>query len=64
MRMNYNDTLTGVPGVTYIVTSPEQYERLMATGRYLCFRAVYADKKWWQFWKRKKPVGYELMCIK
>ena len=23
----------------------------------------YQPKKWWQFWKKKKVMGYKVMCI-
>lgn len=27
-------------------------------------RLIYSPKKWWQFWKRRKVIGYTVMCIK
>lgn len=27
-------------------------------------QVIYAPKKWWQFWKRRKVIGYTVMCIK
>lgn len=27
-------------------------------------RVIYAPKKWWQFWKRRKVIGYTVLCIK
>ena len=26
-------------------------------------RIYYTPKKWWQFWKRRKVLGYEIECI-
>ena len=30
----------------------------------MVYRIIYAPKKWWQFWKRRKVIGYIVMCIK
>ena len=29
-----------------------------------CVRKMYAPHKWWQFWKWRKLVGYEMRCYK
>lgn len=39
------------------VTIGEQYKDYPA----FVSRIVYEPKKWWQFWKRKKQIGYEVM---
>ena len=36
----------------------------MKTGNFLAVQTFYPNKKWWQFWILKRPIGYELMCIK
>ena len=27
-------------------------------------RVIYTPKKWWKFWKRRKVIGYTVLCIK
>lgn len=27
-------------------------------------KILYKPKKWWQFWKRKHIIGYEVTCMK
>lgn len=31
---------------------------------FIVCRVIYTPKKWWQFWKRRKVIGYTVMCIK
>ena len=52
------------PGVSYFVKSKKILKQLLETGNFLWIKTHYATHKWWQFWKRKKVVGYEVMCMK
>ncbi len=52
------------PGAIYHVKSKKRLKELLATGNFLWIKTYYAPKKKWQFWKFKKAVGYDLMCIK
>lgn len=59
-----NDLPHFTPGCTYVTTNPKTLEIILKTGKFLHIKTYYEKKKWWQFWKRKKPILYELMCIK
>jgi len=39
-------------------------KELIDTGNFLWVKTVYENHKWWEFWKIKKVVHYEVMCIK
>ena len=52
------------PGVSYFVKSKKILKQLLETGNFLLIKTHYTTHKWWQFWKRKKVVGYEVMCMK
>lgn len=52
------------PGSSYIVKDKKRLYELINTGNFLWFRTYYNKRKWWQFWKIKKPIAYEVMCIK
>lgn len=52
------------PGISYTVKSKKLLKELLATGNFLWTKTVYAPRKKWQFWKRKKAISYEVMCIK
>ena len=52
------------PGATYHTTNLKLAKQLMKTGNFLAVQTFYPNKKWWQFWILKRPIGYELMCIK
>ena len=30
----------------------------------MVMEVVYAPKKWWRFWKKRKVIGYVVRCIK
>ena len=52
------------PGITYRTNNKMLMEQLLETGNFRIIKTFYSYKKWWQFWKKKKPISYELMCIK
>ena len=52
------------PGVFYQVTDKKRLKQLIDTGNFLWVKTIYQTHKWWQFWKIKKIVYYEVMCIK
>ena len=52
------------PGCSYTTDKKEIVDKLLATGNFLFTKTYFTKKKWWQFWKRKKPVLYEVFCIK
>ena len=52
------------PGVTYLIARKKDLKRILATGNFLWINTYYTSKKWWEFWKLKKVIFYEVMCIK
>lgn len=52
------------PGCTYTTSSKKTLKKVLETGHFIFIKTYYTKKKWWQFWKRKKPIAYEVMCIK
>ena len=52
------------PGIEYFTDNKKLVKQLIKTGNFLLIKTVYRSKKWYQFWKRKKPIRYVLMCIK
>ncbi len=52
------------PGIIYRVTNKKQLNALLKTGNFLLINTIYIHRKWWQIWKRKKVLSYEVMCIK
>ena len=52
------------PGSTYLIARKKDLEQILATGNFVLIKTQYTSKKWWEFWKRKKVVYYEVMCIK
>ena len=52
------------PGVFYQVKDKKRLKQLVDTGNFLWIKTVYEHHKWWEFWKIKKVVHYEVMCIK
>ena len=53
-----------IPGCFYHVTTKEDWDRLKNSECFLATNMVYEKKPWWQFYKRKKVLYYELVCIK
>ena len=51
------------PGTIYNVKDKKQLKALLATGNFLWIKTHYTSHKWWQFWKIKKVISYEVMCI-
>lgn len=31
---------------------------------FIVAKVIYDDRKWWQFWKKRKVFGYIIECIK
>lgn len=52
------------PGVFYDVKDKKLLKQLIDTGNFLWVKTIYENHKWWEFWKIKKVVHYEVMCIK
>lgn len=52
------------PGDTYYVEDEKAFKELVDTGNFIWIKTYYTSKQWWEFWKRKKIIGYEVMCIK
>ena len=52
------------PGIVYRVASKKKLNALLKTGNFLLINIIYVYRKWWQFWKIKKVLYYEVMCIK
>ncbi len=52
------------PGVTYQVKNKKILKELLDTGNFLWIKTHYEVHKWWQIWKRKKVLSYEVMCLK
>ena len=52
------------PGATYRSNNIKLVKQLLKTGNFIVLHTYYPYKKWWQFWILKRPIGYELMCIK
>ena len=52
------------PGMTYTTNDKKVAEKLADTGNFLLIKIYYLPHKKWEFWKKKKPISYELMCIK
>ena len=52
------------PGWVYFLTNRKLVYDLVATGNFSILKTHFTNenKKWWEFWKIKKPVGYEVMC--
>ena len=48
------------PGAIYHVKNKKRLKELLATGNFLWINTYYKT----YFWKFKKPISYELMCIK
>ena len=55
-----------VPGCVYHLLDRKLVYQLIDTGNFNLIKTYFSNenKKWWQFWKIKKPVGYEVMCIR
>ncbi len=52
------------PGASYKTQNKKLVNELVNTGNFILTHIYYTKRKWWQFWKIKKPVSYELICIK
>ena len=54
------------PGCVYFLRDEKKVNQLLATGNFTKIKTYFSNqyKKWWEFWKIKKPVGYEVMCIR
>ena len=52
------------PGATYRTRDHKLVKQLLKTGNFHIIQTFYPHKKWWQFWILKRPIGYEVMCIK
>lgn len=52
------------PGDTYYVKDEKIFKELVDTGNFIWIKTYYTSKQWWEFWKCKKIIGYEVMCIK
>ena len=53
-----------MPGDTYYIEDEKTFKKLVDTGNFIWIKTYYTSKQWWEFWKRKKIIGYEIMCIK
>lgn len=42
---------------------PKVGERWEKCSALLCRKIFYEPRKWWQFWKKKEPLMYELECV-
>lgn len=51
-----------VSGYYYRVYNKKQLQKLLKTGNFLYIKQVYINEKWWQFWKIKKFLYYEVLC--
>ena len=54
------------PGCIYFSTNRKLVYELIDTGNFHLIKTYFSNqyKKWWEFWKLKRPVGYEIMCIR
>ena len=54
------------PGCVYFTRNKKIVDQLLATGNFNLIKTYFSNqyKNWWEFWKFKKPVGYEVMCIR
>ena len=64
MNENINNFHLVTPGCIYRTNNKKILKEILATGKFRHIKTYYSSKKWWQFWKRKKPISYEVMCIK
>jgi hypothetical protein len=48
----------------YFLTNRKLVYDLVRTGNFNLIKTYFSNqyKKWWEFWKIKRPVGYEVMC--
>ena len=53
-----------MPGDTYYIEDEKTFKKLVDTGNFIWIKTYYTSKQWWEFWKRKKIIGYEIMYIK
>jgi len=54
------------PGWVYFLTDRALVDKLLATGNFSIIKTHFTNecKKWWEFWKIKRPISYEVMCNK
>lgn len=54
------------PGAIYFLTNRKLVYDLVNTGNFNLIKTYFSNqyKKWWEFWKLKRPVGYEVMCVR
>lgn len=52
------------PGCIYSINNKELLDKMLLTNHFIHIKTYYTSKKWWEFWKHKKPILYDVMCIK
>lgn len=55
---------TYTPGCTYIVYTKKELDEIRQNGDFLLINISYSQKKWYEFWKRRRINYYEVMCMK
>lgn len=66
-----NDSIKAKPieyGDTFIVPHTETRfkigERYRGFNNLVISKVYYKPKKWWQFWKRREPLCYQIRCVR
>ena len=51
------------PGCFYIIGNKDELKELLKTDNCILIHRIYNQKKWYEFWKRKKVIAYEVFCV-
>ena len=55
-KLNYGD-------IFFLKCNIEEIQPYIDNNILKIIETYYQSKKWWQFWKKKKIIGYKVICI-